>query len=199
MDTVSLESIILALSYGGIFLLMISNGAVSFPSSQVLYILVGYFIGQGILSLPFALLAGAIGNTIGCIILYELARYRGRAFIERLKLFPPEHIRRVETAFKKKGVWFVFVGKLLPAIKVFVPIPAGLGRMHRGLFATIMFVTSALWGLGFIAIGFVFGKSSQVFGSYALILLVVAIIVVTLFYRYLQSDEITNDLEDVRS
>ena len=196
MPDINIELLIQSGSYFAIFLLMIANGSVSFPSSQVLYIIAGYFIAQGnLLLLPVAMV-GALGNTVGNVILYELVRKHGRAFVARMKLFPVRELAKAEAAFHKKGAWFIFIGKLLPAIKVFVPIPAGLGQMHRGLFASLMFVASFIWSLAFISIGYFFGKSSDMFGKYALVLVAVAAIVLFLFYRYLNSDEITREVEN---
>lgn len=195
MSDINIEMIIAGLSYFGIFIMMITNGAASFPSSQVLYIIVGYFIARGDLALLPAVIAGAAGNMLGNLILYEISRRKGIEYITRFKLFPPEIVRRTEAAFRKRGAWFVFVGKLLPAIKVFVPIPAGLGKMHRGLFMGIMFVATSIWVLPFTAVGYFFGKSRDVFGAYALVLLAIAGVVVFLFYRYLKSAEVERELE----
>ncbi len=192
---ITIESIITSASYFGIFVLMIANGAVSFPSSQILYIIAGYFVAQGDLAIIPVAVVGAAGNAIGNVILYELVRKHGRTFVEKMKLFPMRELAKVETAFRKKGAWFIFIGKLLPAIKVFIPIPAGLGKMHRGLFASIMFVASFIWSLGFISIGYFFGKSSSMFGAYAFILVIIAVIVLFLFYRYINSDEVVREIE----
>lgn len=194
MSEATIETIIMAASYGGIFLMMIANGAASFPSSQILYIIVGYFIGKGDLLLIPAVIAGALGNMVGNMILYEIARRKGVEYITRFQLFPLEIVRRTEAAFRKRGAWFIFVGKLLPAIKVFVPIPAGIGKMHRGLFAGIMVVATAIWVLPFTAVGYFFGKSRDVFGAYAFVLLIIAAVVVTLFFRYLKSAEVEREL-----
>lgn len=195
MTEITMETLIQGGSYFAILMLMILNGAVSFPSSQVLYIVAGYFIARGDLALFFVALVGALGNTVGNIILYELARKHGRAFIERMKIFPMRELAKVEHAFKKKGAWFIFIGKLLPAIKVFVPVAAGLGKFSRAIFAPLMFIASFIWALGFISIGYFFGKSSDLFGRYAIILVVVAVVVILLFYRYINSPAIVNDLE----
>lgn len=195
MPSLNIELLIQGGSYFAIFLLMIANGAVSFPSSQVLYIIAGYFIAKGDLVLLPVAIVGALGNTIGNIILYEVVRKHGRAFVARMKLFPLRELSKVEMAFKKKGAWFIFVGKLLPAIKVFIPIPAGLGKMHRGLFTFLMFVASFIWSFGFISIGYFFGKSSDLFGKYAFILVAVAALVLFFFYRYINSPEITREVE----
>ena len=195
MLDVTIETLIQGGSYFAIFLLMITNGAISFPSSQVLYIIAGYFIAQKDLMLVPVILVGALGNTIGNIILYELARKHGRTFIERMKIFPLRELAKVETAFRKKGAWFIFIGKLLPAIKVFVPIPAGLGKMSRLLFATLMFIAAWIGSVGLICIGYCCGKSSELCGSYAIILAVIAVVVVILFYRYINSNEGENEIK----
>ncbi len=195
MTDTTIEALIQGGSYFAIFLLMIANGAVSFPSSQILFIIAGYFVAQGNLTFALVAFVGALGNAIGNIILYELARKHGRTFIARMKLFPERELAKVEHAFKKKGAWFIFIGKLLPAIKVFVPITAGLGKFSRLLFAPIMFIASFIWALGFISIGYFFGKSSDLFGKYAIILVIVAVVVFLLFYRYINSPAIVNEIE----
>lgn len=195
MFNINIEATIAISGYLGIFLLMITNGALSFPSSQILYIIAGYFIAQGDLLFIPVVIAGALGNTIGNVVLYELVRKYGLVIVTKMKIFPMRELAKVETAFQKKGAWFIFIGKLLPAIKVFVPIPAGLGKMHRGLFAGIMFVASTIWSLAFISIGYFFGKSTNLFGHYAIILTIVALMVVILFYLYINSDEIVNGAE----
>lgn len=189
------EAIILATSYLGIFVLMVANGFISFPSSQILYIIVGYFIGTGTLEFLPASLSGALGNTIGNIMLYEVVRSRGVHYLTRFQIFKESDMKKVEIVFKKRGLWFLFIGKLLPAIKVFIPIPAGMGKTHRGLFAAIMLIASWLWSCIFIGIGYYFGKNTEVWKSYGTILLFVALIIVYLFYRMLNSKEVLRELE----
>ena len=193
-----IESIILGSSYLGIFLLMVANGFFSFPSSQILYIVVGYFIGIGTLSLLPASLAGALGNTLGNMFLYEAVRKYGVKYIAKFHIFRPEDIKKVEIVFRKKGLWFLFAGKLLPAIKVFIPIPAALGKVHRGIFAVLMFSASWIWSFMFIAIGYFFGKSPEVWKSYGVILIFVAAVVMFLFYRTLNSKAVLKEVaEDI--
>jgi len=206
MPDISIEQIIMSLSYFGIFLLMITNGVVSFPSSQMLYIIAGYFIFTGDLGLLPVILIGAIGNTVGNIILYELVRAKGVGYIEKIaiKLYqiPKEtferNLQKVQIAFSKKGALFVFIGKLIPALKVFVPIPAGLAKMNRTLYSIIIFIASIIWTFPFIAIGYYFGKSSDLFGKYAIVLILVALVVLAVFYRYMNSEKILREIEGVK-
>ena len=195
----SIENIVVTLGYLGIFLLMISNGVLSFPSSQILYIVTGFFIFKGDLTLALVVLVGAVGNTIGNIILYELSRRKGLKYITKFQMFPEHAIRKVQVAFNKRGTWFLFIGKLVPALKVFVPIPAGIAKMNRVLYTTIIAITSAIWTLPFIAIGFYFGKSSDVFGKYAIVLAFIALIVIGVFYKYMNSEEIVREVEGVEN
>jgi membrane protein DedA with SNARE-associated domain len=104
------------MSYLGIFLLMVANGFVSFPSSQILYIIVGYFVGTGYLSFLPASLIGAFGNTIGNILLYETVRRYGIQALQFMQIYKAEEVRKVEVAFQKRGTWFLFVAKLLPQL-----------------------------------------------------------------------------------
>ena len=190
----NIEQLIAGGSYFSIFLLMIANGFISFPSSQVLYIIVGYFVGTGYLSLIPASLAGALGNTVGNIVLYEAVRTKGLHYLKKFQIFREKDIQKVNIVFKKRGLWFLFIGKLLPAIKVFVPISAGVGKVDRRAFAGIMFSASLIWSFIFIAIGYFFGKSAEMWKSYGIILMIVAGSVVFLFYRHMNSATIMKEL-----
>jgi membrane protein DedA with SNARE-associated domain len=190
-----IEAIIMASSYLGIFGLMALNGLASFPSSQVLYIVVGYFVGTGAIALLPAALFGAAGNTIGNIMLYEGVRKGGVNFATKFGLLRSEDVARVEIVFRSHGVWYLFVGKLLPAIKVFIPIIAGLAHVHRITFACFMMGASFLWALGFMAIGYIFGKESDVWQSYTIILVIVAGGLLFLLYRKLYAPSVTAELE----
>lgn len=197
MPAIPVEQIVTSLGYIGIFLLMIANGFLSIPSSQILYIIVGYFISTGDLALLLVAGFGAAGNTIGNILLYEISRRKGLHYITQFKVFPEREVKKVEVVFRRRGAWFLFVGKLLPAIKVFVPIPAGIGKMNRALFTVVIAVSSFLWALIFIAIGYFFGKSAHVFGTYGVVLTIVAATVLILFYRSMNSEEVIREIEEL--
>ena len=199
MFEISVENIIVTLGYIGIFGLMISNGVITLPSSQLLYIITGYFIFTGELNLALVSLIGALGNTIGNIILYELARRKGLGYITAFKIFPLREIKKIQVVFEKRGALFVFFGKLLPAIKVFVPIVAGIGLMNRAVYIPIIFITSLLWSFIFIGIGFFFGKNTDLFGIYPVILIVVVLVVVFAFYKYMNSQSIVSEVEKLDS
>jgi len=191
------ETIIISFSYLGIFALMTANGLISFPSSQVLYIIAGYFVFNGNLHLSHVIFAGALGNTIGNIILYEIARRKGVHYLTKFPIFREKEIRKIQVVFQKKGVWFLAIGKLVPALKVFIPIPAGLAKMNRFLYTAIIITTSVIWTFPFLAIGYYFGKSSKVFGNYALIMTLIAFVVMAIFYKFMNSEEVIDEIESI--
>ncbi len=195
MPSIPIETIVTSLGYAGIFLLMIANGFSTLPSSQVLYIITGYFIAQGDLSWPLVVLCGALGNTIGNILLYEATRKHGVKYALKWNMIPEKEVRKLEHVFKKKGAGFLFVGKLIPALKVFVPVAGGLAKTPRVLFGILMFVSSAIWATGFNAIGYFFGKSSDVFGHYAIILVIIAFAVMAVIYKKMNSEEVLREIE----
>ena len=189
-----IEQIIILGGYLGIFGLMITNGLFSFPSSQILYIVSGYFIFTGSLNIFLVSIAGALGNTIGNTILFYLTREKGLEYITKLTLLPLSEIKKVQAVFAKRGAWFVFVGKLLPAIKVFMPIVAGIGKMKTSVFVPIILLSSYIWSIIFIALGFYFGKSTDFFGKYAIVLAILALVLITLFFKYMNSNSVLKEI-----
>lgn len=197
----SIEQFILMFSYLGIFILIMINGVISFPSSQIVYIIAGYFASRGDLNYISIIIIGGVANTIGNIILYEIARKKGLDYT--LKFFkhflyfknPQNEIKKIEIVFKKRGAWFLFIGKLVNPIKIFIPIPAGIAKMNRIVFSIIIFITSTIWSAIFVSFGYYFGKSYQAFGYYGALIFLIAIGVMYTFYKYMNSEEILKEIE----
>jgi len=197
----SIEQIILTFSYFGILALMVSNGFFSFPSSQILYLVAGYFAFTGDLNLFVVILIGALGHSLGNLIMYEVSRKHGIKYsVKFVKFFfhfgnPEKEIKKFQLAFEKRSKFLLFVGKLVNPIKIFISIPAGIIKMNRFIFLIIVYITSAIWASIFTLIGFYWGKSYENFGFIGLGVLVIAIIVMTYFYKLMNSDEILKKLD----
>lgn len=197
----SIEQIIISLSYTGILLLMISNGFISFPSSQILYVIAGYFAFTGDLNLILIIAIGALGHTIGNYILYEISRQKGMKYsIKFIKYMfqltdPYKEIRKFQITFNKKPLFFLFIGKLVNPIKLFISIPAGIAKMNRALFLIIVYITSAIWASIFTFIGYYFGKSYENFGYIGAVILIIAVLVMSYFYKLMNSNEVLKELE----
>ncbi len=195
-----LEEIIITFTYFGILFLMTLNGFISFPSSQLVYIIAGYFAFTSDLNLLYIILIGALGQTIGNLILYEVARKKGVKYsIKFIQIFFPmldseKEVRKLQIAFNKRQKTLLFIGKLANPSKIFIPIPAGIAKMNRAIFLIITYITSSLWALGFALIGYYFGKSFKNFGFIGIGLLIAFILVMIYFYRLMNSDEVMKEL-----
>jgi membrane protein DedA with SNARE-associated domain len=194
LPEIPLETLIISFGYFGIFMLMIVNGLASFPSSQVLYVATGYFVFTGDLLLPAVIVAGAVGNTVGNIALYELTRRKGVAYAIKRNLIPERELHKLRIVFDQRGIWFIFIGKLIPGLKVFVPIAAAAALVHRGTFAVVMLITSALWTLPFIGLGYFFGHSAEVYGWYSIAPIGIGLVVVMILYRLMNSPAVLKEL-----
>lgn len=182
----NLDFIIANFSYIGIFVLMLANGIVNFPSSQILYVIVGYFVGTGALSFSGSVIAGGLGNAIGNVIMFLLIKKYEKPLARKLLMMPVETFDKVHAAlhktFSERGMWWIFIGKLIPSVKSFIPVIAGLAQLRTPLVSFIFLVASLIWATGIISIGYFFGKGASL--SYLpIVSLVIAVIVITVVYK----------------
>ncbi|MDA3854760.1 MAG: VTT domain-containing protein [Candidatus Woesearchaeota archaeon] len=198
----SIESLIINFSYVGLFILLIINGITSFPSSQILYIIAGYFAFTGDLNFWLVVIFGGLGMSIGNIILYEISRRKGLDYVLKInkfigfEFFRKKDILRVNKVLKKKkGYIYLFFGKFINPIKIIIPIPAGMSHMNRFYFSVIIMITSFFWALAFTSFGFYFGKNYEAFGYYGAGMIILAVIFVFLFYKSMNGSDVVKDLE----
>jgi len=185
----SIENLILTFGYLAIFVFMVTNGIVSLPSSQFIYVTAGFLVPSGKLEFLPIVIIGTMGNMIGNAILYEVSRRKGLKHVTRWRGFSEERIMKLQRAFKRRGSIIIFIGKFLPGVKVFVPVVAGIACMNRTLYTIIIVVTSFLWALGLTYFGVYFGKNygDGTFGWYSLGLIILAVAAIYAFHKYVKS------------
>lgn len=181
-----IHQILLSFSYVGIFALMVSNGILNFPSSQILYLVAGYFVGTGSLLFIPTLIAGAIGNTIGNTITFLLIKKYDHALAHKILMMKEETFRSVHTAlhetFTRRGMWLVFFGKLTPSVKAFIPVIAGLAQTKTFHTIIIFFCASFIWATGLIYLGKTFGEHVSL-SSFLAVSLIVGLLILYIVYR----------------
>jgi membrane protein DedA with SNARE-associated domain len=90
------------------------------------------FAGDAQLSLVGVTIAGVVGNVIGSWVAYGVGRWGGRRVIDRYGrylLLRPHEIDRAQAWFERRGELAVFVSRLLPVVRTFISLPAGIARM----------------------------------------------------------------------
>jgi membrane protein DedA with SNARE-associated domain len=146
--------------YAGITLLMaIESACIPLPSELIMPF-AGYLVSQGRLSLVLAATAGAIGCNLGSVIAYEIGYYGGRPLVEKYGSYILMSRHDVEVAdrfFKRYGAWAIFIGRLLPVIRTFIALPAGIARMPRAPFHIYTFIGSWPWCFGLAYLGMKLG------------------------------------------
>lgn len=177
-------------SHIAIFLLMTANGIANFPSSQFLYALCGYFVSTGSLLFLPTLFAGALGNTLGNIITFLLVKKYEHTFARKLLMMDEATFRTIHTklhgTFTHRGMWWIFFGKLIPSIKAFIPIVAGLADTKTKITSFIFLVASFIWATAIISLGYFFGEHvsfTSITGVSLLALLVVSFFVYRAFTK----------------
>lgn len=136
------------LGYGGVTLLMaIESACIPLPS-EIIMPFAGYLVHTGRLSLIGVAVAGAIGCNLGSAVAYWIGAAGGRPFIVRwgrFVLLNQHDVDRAERFFARFGGLTVFVGRLLPIVRTFIALPAGIARMPQVRFHVYTFLGSLPW------------------------------------------------------
>ena len=151
------------LNYWVITLLMaIESSFIPFPS-EVVVPPAAYLAASGSqLNVFLVVLCATVGALIGAIINYALARYLGRPIVYRFAnsrlghmcLIDEEKVRMAEEYFDRHGALGTFIGRLVPAVRQLISIPAGLARMSLPRFLLYTTLGAGLWNSILAAVGY---------------------------------------------
>lgn len=134
----------------GIFILMtLESACIPIPSEAVLPY-AGYLVHLHDLDFWSIVFVATIANVFGGIIAYVIGRYGGRAFIERYGryiLLNKNHLQKADQWFIKHGQITVLFGRMVPAIRTFVSLPAGIAKMPFGKFLFYSILGSIPWNI----------------------------------------------------
>jgi len=179
-----IASTIAALGYGGIFLLMVFESALIPIPSEIIMPFSGFLAATGKLGLIGVILAGSFGNLVGSVATYFLGIKLGRVFLIKYGkyiFFKPHHLVFTEELFHKYGEKIVFVGRLLPVVRTYVSLPAGIGRTNFFKFTVYTLAGSLIWNTILTYAGFQLGQNWRHIDRYSIYLDVIAVIAVISF------------------
>jgi membrane protein DedA with SNARE-associated domain len=176
-----MTALMVAMGPLGVTLLMgIESACIPLPS-EVIMPFAGFlahkgqmtFLGLGATS-PWAqiftaALFGAIGCNLGSIPAFELGAWGGRKAVERYGkyiLLNLEHLDQAHRFFERFGVWAILMGRMLPVVRTFIALPAGIAKMDRTRFHIYTFIGSLPWCLGLAWLGFFLGERWVTLGVY---------------------------------
>jgi membrane protein DedA with SNARE-associated domain len=151
-----------------IFILMLLESAcVPIPSEVTMLVggamTTAAFAGEGNeLGFWAVVLAGTLGNLVGSWIAYYAGVWGGRPMIDRYGrylLIRPHEVDKAHDWFERRGEMAVFVGRLLPVIRTFISLPAGIAKMNQGKFTTYTLLGCLPWCLALTYLGAILGEN----------------------------------------
>ena len=143
-----ITSVIESMGYAGIFLLMgIESACIPLPS-EIIMPFSGYLAFKGRFDLTWVAVAGALGCNFGSVFAYYLGSWGGRPLVEkygRYVLITRHDLDLADRFFTRYGDWAVFIARLLPVVRTFIALPAGIARMNVLRFHIFTFLGSLPW------------------------------------------------------
>ena len=181
-------SLIESLGYLGIFLGMtIESACIPLPS-EVIMTFAGFVVNEGKLSLTNIILAGILGNLLGSLITYYIGLKGARPLLEKYGkyiLITKEKLDNADKWFNKHGDAAVFFGRMLPGIRTFISLPAGINKMDINKFVIYTIIGSGIWTSILAVIGIELGKDWNIISQYFRIfdiIIGIAILLLIIYY-----------------
>ena len=177
--------------YLGIFLLMaLESSFFPFPS-EVVMIPAGYLVYTGQMNLYMAFAAGAFGSLAGALFNYYLCYFLGRPFVAKYGKYvgiTDEKMAKFESFFNRYGEISTFNCRLIPGIRQYISLPAGLAKMNIFTFSLYTTLGAGIWVAILLAIGYYIGDQKELIKEYLgqiTIYLLIAVALITAIYIYI--------------
>lgn len=159
--------------YPAIALLMFLENVFPPIPSEVIMPIAGYAASRGDLSLPLAVLAGAAGSLAGAWLWYGIGRRLGT---DRLKAWAGRHgrwltlsprdVERADTWFDRHGGKAVLFGRMIPAVRTLISVPAGISGMPTVPFLIFSSIGTLVWTGALAGLGYALGDQYETVGAW---------------------------------
>jgi membrane protein DedA with SNARE-associated domain len=182
---------------GVVAMMAIESACIPLPSELIMPLAGWMLIKERSLPVIYTLVAGfygALGNTIGSAIAYGVGMWGGRPFLERYGryiLVSRHDLDLADRWFERQGSWSIFVSRLLPVVRTFISLPAGIARMNFVKFLIYTFLGSFPWSLGLAYGGYQLGEHWEQLRTIMrpfdpFIIAVIAVLIALYLYRHIK-------------
>jgi membrane protein DedA with SNARE-associated domain len=139
----------------GVFLLMVLESACIPVPSEAIMLFAGFSVSEGEMTLFGIVVAGVLGNLVGSWIAYAVGYYGRLDLLEKNKLIhiSPKHLKWADDWFARYGNATVFFSRMLPIIRTFISLPAGVAKMPFWRFSAYTLLGSIPWVLMLAIVG----------------------------------------------
>ncbi|MHB8245164.1 MAG: DedA family protein [Acidimicrobiales bacterium] len=188
-----MESFLTNWGYIALVVLTFAEAACVPIPSEITLGFAGFLVYDHRLEIVAVILLGTLGELCGSFVGWAIGRYGGRPLIDRLGRFvllTKSDLDRAERWFNSRGEWAVAIGRMLPVIRTFISLPAGVAEMSPIRFGIATAVGSLIFCTALTVTGFELGASWHVVtkgfsdAGYVLAALVVLAVVAFIGHRY---------------
>jgi|SRR3989344_2345437 len=155
--------------YFGVTVLMALESALIPIPSEIIMPFSGFLVWEGRFSFAAVVLWGTFGNLVGSLAAYFLGFYGGRPLLEKYGkyvLISRDEIDGADRWFRKYGAASIFFSRLLPVVRTFVSLPAGVAKMPLVKFCLYTFLGSLPWSFVLTYAGVIMGENWKNLESY---------------------------------
>ena len=144
-----------ATGLAGVFVLMVLESACVPIPSEATMLFAGFNVSEGNLTLFGIVAAGVLGNLVGSLIAYAVGYYGRLELLDQNRLIHinQRHLKSADRWFERHGPATVFFTRMLPIIRTFISLPAGVARMPLAKFVVYTLAGCIPWVLGLAIIG----------------------------------------------
>lgn len=190
-----LTELISSYGLGAVFVLMTAESALIPIPSEITMPFAGFLAGRGIFNFYLVIFVGALGNLVGSLLAYWLGYAKGEQWVRvairkwgKWLLIRESEFDKSKEWFAKYGQGITFLSRLLPIVRTFISLPAGIAKMNLPLFSALTFIGSLLWSGVLAWFGLKLGQNwlalEPYFRKFQLIIVGLGILGVT-FYIYI--------------
>lgn len=157
-----MESFLTSAGYGALILFGFLEACCVPISSEVTFGFAGVLAFQGHLSLLLVIIIGSLAELAGSCVSFAVGRWGGRPLVDRVGryvLITRSDVDRAERFLAGRGAWAVPVGRMLPVVRAFVSIVAGLIEMPASRFVVLSLIGTVAYAAGLSAIGYAVGSA----------------------------------------
>ena len=188
---------------GVVVLMAIESACIPLPSELIMPLAGWMLVKERSLSAIYVLVAGAygaLGCVIGSAIAYGIGVWKGRPFLEKYGkyiLITRHDLEMADRWFNRHGNWSIFLSRLLPVVRTFISLPAGVSRMHFIKFLVYTFIGSFIWCTGLAYGGYQLGEHWEqiraiMYPFAPVIIGIVLALVVVYIYRHVKYSRVAD-------
>lgn len=135
--------------------------------NELILLFAGYLASIGTLKLSWIIITVVAADFIGTTILYSVFYYYGKRILKNFhRWLPNKKIHKLENYLSEKGRWGIYLGRMLPLLRGYASVAAGLLRLPPQEFVTAVIVSALTWSGGYVLLGWILGPQWEAISDY---------------------------------